>query len=59
MKDTDSEKGSDLCESIQEVCSKAGKKNTTVAVFTLGSSGALQEWAATVTAAVLRTCHPH
>lgn len=26
MKDTDSEKGSDLCESIQEVCSKVGKK---------------------------------
>lgn len=44
---------------FRKSAAKLEKKNTTVAVFTLASSGALQEWAATLTAAVLRTCHPH
>lgn len=49
-KDTDREKGSDLCESIHKVCSKVGKKIPPW-LFTLASRGALQEWAATCSSA--------
>lgn len=58
MKDKDSEKGSDLCESIWEVCRKVTKK-IPPQLFTLASSGALQEWAVRLRAAVLKTWHPH